>query len=251
MKEKRQRDLLSYIISEKSVSVAELSDIFQVSKMTVRRDLDELEATGLVARVSGGVVAATGTEQEPSYKTREAWNDKQKGRIAAMVDELVRNGDLIFLDVGTTCLRCAEKLRRRPITVVTSWVPNTIELAKDSAAEVILLGGRLDKTELLTVGVAAYNAVGDYNFVRAIIGVGGISESGIYDYRVESVEIKRRVMECSREVIVVADHSKFGRNAPVHIAPLEKVNKIIVADKEMLSESVLAGLESRGVEVLG
>ena len=251
MKEKRQNDILNHVVSEKSASVGELSKIFSVSPMTVRRDLDELKTKGMIARVSGGAVAATGAEQEPSYKTRINWNDKQKGRIATITDGLVVNGDLIFLDAGTTCLRCAEKLRRRSITVVTNWVPNTIELAKGSTAEVILSGGRLDKTELLTVGVAAYNSVGSYNFVRSIIGVGGINENGFYDYRVESVEMKRRVMECSREVIIVADHSKFRRNAPVHIALLDKVHKIVVADKDMLDEPMLAALENRGVEVLG
>jgi len=251
MKEIRQRDLLSQIFAEKSGTVGELSELFKVSKMTIRRDLDELEAKGLITRVSGGAVAPVNSEREPSYKTRINWNDRQKGRIAALVDELIFNGDLIFLDAGSTCLRCAERLKRRRITVVTNWVPNTIELAKDSTSEVIIAGGRLDKTELLAVGVSAYNAVGDFSFARAIIGVGGINENGIFDYRLESVEMKRRAMECSREVIVVADHSKFGRVAPIHIAPLEKINKIIVADKNMLTETMLSSMESRGVEVVG
>jgi len=231
--------MLNYILSKRMVSVDELSETFRVSPMTIRRDLNQFEKEGLVKRVSGGAVITDDRHKEPSYKVRAFSNPKQKEKIASLVEEIIEDDELIFLDIGSTCLQCAKRIVKKNITVVTNWIPNILELTKYSECEIINTGGIICKEELSSVGVSAFNAVGNFTFSKAILGIGGITEDGISDYRIGSVEIKRRVIERAKEVIVLADHSKFGKKAPIHIASLEKVDKIIAADIDKIPEWLL------------
>lgn len=250
MKAKRQIEMLNLILSTRTVTVDELSKMFNVSAMTIRRDLNQFEEEGLIKRVSGGAIVATEGQKEPSYKVRIFSNAKQKEKIASLLEQNIDDNELIYLDIGSTCLQCAQRIGNKNITIVTNWVPNMLELSKYPNCEIISTGGVICKEELSSIGVSAFNAVGNFSFSKAVIGVGGIDEDGISDYRMVSVEIKRRVIQCAKEVIVVADHSKFGKSSPVHIASLNKINKLIVADISEISERLLETIRNNGVQII-
>ena len=252
MKERRQKDILDYILAEEFTEVKKIATKFQVSEMTIRRDLVNLEKSGLVKRVFGGGVKKTEHQSEPSYKLRMYDNSKEKERIALLADKLIRDMDLIFLDIGSTCLYLAKIISNRDLTVVTNWLPNMIELSKGNKCKIINTGGEVDKKELDSIGIIAYERISNFNFTKVFLGVGGITEEGITDYRMGIVEIKKRVIQCAKEIIILADHSKFGKIAPIKILSFQNsnVNKIITSDITKIDVKILDEINKYKIKIL-
>ncbi len=250
MKSQRQKDVLDYILLQGSIRVEELSEKFGVSAMTVRRDLKFLEQGGLIHRVAGKAVAVYGPSKEPSYKLRMYSNPSAKERIAKLAAGLVNDGELIFLDIGSTCLQVAKRLCGRDITVVTNWLPNLVELSKAPLPKVINTAGQLNKEELSFVGELAHETLSMFAFTKAFIGVGGVDSQGISDFRIESVLAKRKVMQLAREVIVIADDTKFGASAPIHIGDYERIQKIVLADVTKVDPNLLQQIERLGIQLV-
>ncbi len=252
MKEKRQKEILDYILAEKFTEVKKIAVKFQVSEMTIRRDLANLEKSGLIKCVFGGGVKRTGDQSEPSYKLRMYDNSKEKEGIALLADKLIRDTDLIFLDIGSTCLYLAKKIFNRDITVVTNWLPNMIELSKGNKCKIINTGGEIDKKELDSIGILAYEGISNYNFTKAFIGVGGIDSEGISDFRIEITELKKKVIKCAKEVIILADHSKFRKTAPIHITSFKNssIRKIITSDFTQINPQLVKQINDLGIEII-
>ncbi len=252
MKERRQKEILDYILIKGFTEVKKISTKFRVSEMTVRRDLVNLEKSGLIKRVFGGGVKNTGHQNEPSYKLRLYYNSKEKERIALLADKFIRDTDLIFLDIGSTCLYLAKKIFNRDITVVTNWLPNMIELSKGNKCKIINTGGEIDKKELDSIGIIAYEGISNYNFTKAFIGVGGIDSEGISDFRIEITELKKKVIKCANEVIILADHSKFRKTAPIHITSFKNssIRKIVTADFTQIDPQLVKQINDLGVEII-
>jgi DeoR family fructose operon transcriptional repressor len=244
MKERRQKEILDYILAEEFTEVKKIAVKFQVSEMTVRRDLANLEKSGLIKCAFGGGVEKTGDQSEPSYKLRE--------EIALLADNLIRDTDLIFLDIGSTCLYLAKKIINRNITVVTNWLPNMIELSKGNKCNIVNTGGEIDKKELDSIGIIAYEGISNFHFTKAFIGVGGINGEGISDFRIEITEIKKKVIKCANEVIILADHSKFGKTAPKNVASFKSSNirKIITADIAQIDSQLIKKISDLGIEII-
>lgn len=252
MKERRQKEILDYILAEEFTEVKKIAVKFQVSEMTVRRDLANLEKSGLIKCVFGGGVEKTGDQSEPSYKLRMYDNSKEKEGIALLADKLIRDTDLIFLDIGSTCLYLAKKIINRNITVVTNWLPNMIELSKGNKCNIVNTGGEIDKKELNSIGIIAYEGISNFHFTKAFIGVGGINGEGISDFRIEITEIKKKVIKCANEVIILADHSKFGKTAPINVASFKSSNirKIITADIAQIDSQLIKKISDLGIEII-
>ncbi|MDD5014687.1 MAG: DeoR/GlpR family DNA-binding transcription regulator [Atribacterota bacterium] len=252
MKDRRQKEILDYILAEEFTEVKKIAVKFQVSEMTVRRDLANLGKSGLIKCVFGGGVERTGDQSEPSYKLRMYDNSKEKERIALLADKLIRDTDLIFLDIGSTCLYLAKKIFNRDITVVTNWLPNMIELSKGNKCKIINTGGEIDKKELDSIGILAYEGISNYNFTKAFIGVGGIDSEGISDFRIEITELKKKVIKCAKEVIILADHSKFIKTAPIHIASFKNssIGKIITSDFTQINPQLVKQINDLGIEII-
>jgi DeoR/GlpR family transcriptional regulator of sugar metabolism len=250
VKSQRQKDVLDYILLRGSIRVEELSEEFGVSAMTVRRDLQFLEQGGLIQRMAGKAVAVYGPSKEPSYKLRMYSNPSAKERIARLAAGLVNDGELIFLDIGSTCLQVAKRLCGRDITVVTNWLPNLVELSKAPLPKVINTAGQLNKEELSFVGELAHETLSMFAFTKAFIGVGGVDSQGISDFRLESVLAKRKVMQLAREVIVVADDTKFGASAPIHVGDYERIQKIVLADVTKVDPNLLQQFERLGIQLV-
>lgn len=248
MRSQRQKDVLDYILLQGSVRVEELAEKFAVSAMTMRRDLNSLEQGGLIGRTAGKAVATFGVSKEPSYKLRVFSNPAAKERIAKLAAGLVEDGELIFLDIGSTCLQVAKRLCGRDITVVTNWLPNLVELSKAPLPKVINTAGQLNKEELSFVGELAHETLSMFAFTKAFIGVGGVDAQGLSDFRIESVLAKRKVMQLAREIIVVVDDTKFGASAPIYIGGFDRVHKMVVGDVAKVDPSLRQQIESHGIE---
>lgn len=248
--EERQRRILELVRSGAVVKVADLSAEFGVSESSIRRDLRDLERSGLLERTHGGALAADGTLNEPTFAEKTTLSLTEKAAIAAVAASLVHDGDSIILDAGTTTLEIARLLRqRRNLTVVTNAIPIAAELADIPSIELVVIGGAVKGNTLAMVGPLAERALLDLNVDRVFLGTNGIDlERGLTTPTPAEAAVKQCMIKAAREVVVVADHTKLGKVAFATIGPLCTAH-ILVSDRG-LSPQVVADLRAMGLEVL-
>lgn len=229
LSEKRRQLILEIIAREGSVSVADLCNRFNVSEMTVRRDLRLLGDRGLLLRVHGGAVSGRGRSFEPPFMLRATERQAEKERIGKCAATLIKDGDSIALDVGTTTLEIARHLRdRTDLTVITPSLPIVNLLASQPRIRVIITGGILRHGEQSLVGEVAVRTVKDFYVDKAFVGISGItSKEGLTEYNLEDAQVKKALIHFAKERIVVADASKFGQVAFAAVAPLNEIDKIV------------------------
>jgi len=230
--EERHRQILTILEEDGRATVEALSQQLGVSAATVRRDLSELEKQGLLRRTHGGVLALSGTAFEPSLGEKSGEQMEEKRRIATAAASLVRDGETIILDAGTTTLEIARVLTsRRDITVVTNSLPIAAELAATEGVHVILTGGDLRKNTMALVGPATEAFLKKITADRVFLGTNGVSpERGLSTPNLLEAATKRAMLGAATEVVVVADHTKLGRVAFAHVADLSEVDRIVCSE---------------------
>lgn len=248
-RERRQR-VLEIVESTGIASVRELAHRLDVAPITITRDLQELEQEGLIRRVRGGAISVRGASYEPPFSARETHLHAEKRRIAEKAVELVRDGDSIILDVGTTTLEIAHALKgKRNLTVLVSNLRGAFALANLAAIQVIVVGGRLRSSELSMVGHLAEQTLRSFQVDKAFIGVGGITlEHGLTEFNVDEAGTKKAMLERARQRIVVADHTKFGKMMLAAVAPVGAVDMIITGSE--VDRDIVRPLQDAGVEIV-
>lgn len=239
------------VIRTGEISFVGLAEEFGVSEMTIRRDIEVLQSQGVVRRVSGGAIALTGTAFEPSYDLRAGQSTESKAHIAAEVASLLRPGETVVLDSGSTVHAVARALRGRDLglTVVTPSISVAVELADEPRTHVILTGGSLRPGELSLIGSDAETAFARYNCDTFVMGVAGVdSVRGLTEYHPQEASVKRAAIQASERVIVGADRTKVGRVHLVNLAPLSALSAL-VTDADRDQPAVVAAASS-GVDVL-
>jgi DeoR/GlpR family transcriptional regulator of sugar metabolism len=250
----RRRQTVELVQQSGSVTVADLCKHFDVSEMTIRRDLRELDREGLLRRVHGGAVSSFGRSYEPPYQIRMTRQAEAKRAIGIKAAEMIVDGDSIGIDVGTTTLEIARALHgKRNLTILTSSIPiaNVVisELSLSTDVRLILTGGIVRSGELSLTGDLATRAYNAFHVDKAFIGVAGVSlEDGLTEYNIEDALVKRRLIRNARQKIVVADASKLGRTTFASIAPLSNID-MIITDREAPEEFIQA-LEGSDLEVV-
>lgn len=245
----RLNQIINILYQEESVTAERLEKLFKVSPVTVRRDLQKLYEKGLIVRFRGGAMLANSTfGHEPALYEREPENLQKKHMIGKAAAGLVKDGEVIALDVGSTTMELAKALRNRGnITVFTASLP-IANIFLNTNVRVYLVGGMLQHKENCLGGPIARNVIRQYHFDKFFLGAAGIAEnSGITDFGMDEVETKRAYMERSREVIALADSSKFGKVSFVTICKFSDIKQIITdgeIDPQMQND-----LKKRGVEV--
>ena len=254
MQTDRRRKIVEIVQESGSQTVGDLVDLFDVSEMTIRRDLRDLDREGLLRRVHGGAVSSLGRSYEPPYAVRLTTNDLKKQAIGLKAAELVFDGDSIALDVGTTTLEIARALKgKRNLTIITASLPIANEivshLSLDSDARLILTGGIVRSAELSMTGNIASRTYSDFHVDKAFIGVGGLSlENGLTEYNLDDALVKQPLIQNARQRIVVADASKIGRTTFNSIAPLAMVDTLIT-DPDRPGD-IQQSLEELNIEVI-
>ena len=249
---KSRRDFIEQRVrAAREITYAELATQFDVSEMTIRRDVEALEASGVVRRVVGGAIALQGKDTEPSFATRMADAAQEKIHIADVVADLIGVNETLILDSGSTALAVANSLRGRGLglTVVTPSVLAALALVDEPDTTVVLTGGELRSGELSLIGAAAEDTLANYNCDTYVMGVAGIDgERGISDYHQAESRVKRAASRRADRVIVAADKSKLGRVTFVSITTLASV-AIIVSDGPPEHPALVAARDA-GVEVI-
>lgn len=251
MKQQRQSEIVRILDDRGLATVTQLSDRFDVSEMTIRRDLLDLETAGLVRRVHGGATRSLGRAFEPPFRVRLASSHPAKRAIAKAATRHIREGDAIGLDVGSTVIEMvSEFVPIDNLTVVTASlrVANKVsELhALERSIRLIVTGGITRADELSLVGQRAIDTYRDIRLDTAFISVGGLAlQGGATEFNLEDADVKRAMIVSSRDVIVLADSNKFHQTGFAHVMDLQRASLIITDDG--IDPAIEADLRGAGI----
>jgi DeoR family transcriptional regulator of aga operon len=232
------------------VRSADLGEALGVSEATVRRDLEWLESQGILERTHGGAILSQRMSLEAEYGHRAQTHPEEKQSIGAMAASLVEDGDVIFVNSGTTTTQVLSHIRRRAdVTVLTNNVRAVLECC-EAGFELILLGGSFWPRAISVVGRFATEPLRQVYANKAFIGVDGISlKYGCTVPASGEAEIVRLMIQRTRgPVTVMADHSKWGVVSNFEVATLDQIHRLITDNG--LDASARAELAARSVEVL-
>lgn len=226
----RRQFLLSVVRDTGGIEVGDLADRLGVSPETVRRDLTHLEEQGLVRRTHGAVHPLDNAGYESSLEFRSAHMVPEKRRIAEAAAGLIGQASSVFIDDGFTTRLVGEVLaaQDRNLTVITPSLPLAISLAGAARTEVILLGGRVRRHSLGTIGHWVTDMLTGLLFDVAILGTNGISpERGLTTPSPESSDLKSKVMARTRRRLLVGVHTKFGMDSFARFAAVEDFEALV------------------------
>lgn len=227
----RQTYILGRIRDTGGVKVADLVDELDVSDMTVRRDLDTLEASGLIEKVHGGATAVhQRASYEPGFAAKSTLQQAEKEAIADQAAAMVRPGTAIGLSAGTTTYALAQRLTEIPaLTVVTNsiWVADVLHKGGSSDQTVILTGGTRTPSDAL-VGTFAVAALRTVHLDQVFMGVHGLdARAGLTTPNLLEAETDRALVDAARRLVIVTDHTKWGAVGISSIARLDQVDVLI------------------------
>jgi DeoR family fructose operon transcriptional repressor len=245
--ETRRRLLVDLIARQGYATLDELVRALGVSESTVRRDLEALDLAGSVKRTHGGAVYSAEVRAMPALEDRATTAAAEKQAIGRTTAALVEDGESILLDGGTTTLEVARALAGRPIQVVTNSLPIAQLLASSPTTDLILIGGYVYPRTGVALGPLAVATMKGVRVRKAILGAHGIVAEGVYNSNVLLAETERQMMSCGQEVVIVADHTKFGRLALARLCGLNEVHRV-VSDGGLDDES-RAWLDVAGVRL--
>lgn len=235
--EERRKKILEILNKEGSVRVIALSRFFDISEVTIRNDLADMEYKGLLSRVHGGAVSTYKPYYSMNLNQRLTTNQEQKSIIAGKIAGMVENNDTIMLNSGTTTLLVFRALPQHfNLSIVTNSISIALEAASNPNFNIILLGGLINSKYQFTFGDDANRQLRDYHADKLILSVDGIDlDHGFSTYYDKEAEIDRIMLQQSNLNIVAADFSKFNRRAFSKISNLD-IADYIVTDTEVTQE---------------
>ena len=246
--EHRKQKISELLKQNDSVRVTELSELFDVSEVTIRNYLADMEKKGLLTRVHGGAVSSYKPYYSMNLTQRLETNQLEKVDIAERVASLIRPNDTVMLNSGTTTLLAFRKFPSEyTLNIVTNSISIALEASGNPNYNVILVGGAVNTKYQFTYGTDAVRQLGNYHADKLILSVDGIDpEQGFSTYYDKESEIDAAMIAQSDTCIVAADYSKFGHNAFVKISDISVADCIVTnatADKTVLEEIGLLGVE--------
>lgn len=208
----RRDQILRQLRQEGRVSVTRLSEMLGTTEVTIRNDLSALERDGFLMRVQGGAVPLPGRESS-GLPDQELSHPSEKQAIASAVAKMIRDGDTLFINSGSTTACVAEALKsRKNLKIVTNSLAVATQLGDVSTLRVLLLGGEINVRYGFTYGSAAQEQLGRFQAAWAILSVDGISPAGgITTYHEEEAILDRMMIDAAERTLIAADGSKIGR----------------------------------------
>ena len=244
LKSERKQLILDEIKEKKFLQLEEMVQLLDSSESTVRRDLDELESEGYLRRVHGGAEVVSKLQTEESIQEKSIKNVQEKMEIAQKALSLIEDGDVIFIDAGTTTELLVELLDRRNLTVVTDSIHHAAKLVEKNF-KTIIIGGFVKQSTDASIGRAAVEQISQLNFDKAFIGMNGVDESFLTTPDMEEAAIKKTIIENAQKTYVLLDVSKIGQ---VSFAKVARIDKVALITNH--SESVLFNKIKEKTEVI-
>ena len=248
-KNKRQYAILEYIYEKKEATVNELSEKFHVSKVTIRKDLVELESKGKIKKNHGGAIPAENImlNENPYYKKNmTAINEKRK--IGALASKLIQDKQIVIIDNGSTTNEIASFLSDKEIVVVTNDIRIANKLSGYTSMNIVICGGYIK-----TPGYAVFGSMAEDLFKHTLADICFLSVDSLdindglsYNF-LDSISVKKQMIKNSNKVIVLCDSSKIGKKSFAKLCDVEKID-ILITDKMELE--LKRRFEEKGVRVL-
>nr|WP_243165825.1 DeoR/GlpR family DNA-binding transcription regulator [Anaerofilum hominis] len=258
MRVKRDRieQIFSYIKEHENASTLELAEFFNVSEMTIRRDLAALEAHGRISRFYGGAVAKQTTPSEDAFALRVGMNQKYKTAIGLRAarylrEQLEHKGECpVFLGSGSSIFLMAQQLTEAlPVPIITDNLHVASALSCNPDNSVIIIGGTILLPSLNATGYLAEKMLADLSVEYAFIGSSGIDENGyLCAYNLVETGMFSTIISTSRQVIILADHSKIGRSNMVRIQALSE--KFTLISDQLAPEACMEHYRGMGARVI-
>ncbi len=247
--EQRRLKIVEITNSKKRIEVNYLADLFSASKETIRRDLVVLSEKSLLRKVHGGA-AAIQTAIESPISSRYKESSDEKKRIADYAATLVNPGDSVFIDTGsTTYALCDGLCKTSGLTIVTNSLRLALDVGAGSDHSIFLVGGQYCDQASEVIGNVALEVINKFHCDHAFITVGAIDIiDGCMDYNMDEASVAQAMIENSRSVTILADHTKIGRKALCTVCDLSKISRLIT-DESPNNEFVIE-LEKNHVELV-
>ncbi|HEL0589489.1 TPA: DeoR/GlpR transcriptional regulator [Streptococcus equi subsp. zooepidemicus] len=242
----RLEKIIQLVFQKKKIDVNTLSEQLQVSKVTIRKDLDKLESKGLLRRVHGYAVLNSGDD----LNVRLSYNYNIKRRIAEKAAELVQDNDTIMIESGSTCALLAEVLcqTKQNIKIITNSCFIASYIRQYSSCQLILLGGYYQPNSEVTVGPLLKEMISLFHVDRVFVGTDGFDPAiGFMGKDMMRSEGVRYMAEASEELIILTDSSKLSKPSLVHQLSLEAVDRMIT--DEQLEVSTYKLLQEHGIAI--
>ena len=245
----RHLEIQQHLDRHGAVRVSELARRFDVTEETIRRDLVVMEKENLLQRVHGGAIPLESPQQAPPYHLREVAQVEAKRSIARRALQEIEEGDILFLDGSTTAFQLARIFPDLRCTVLTHSEPIFRELSRRTQIELISTGGLYDRRSASFVGPLAEQILSTCQITKAFLGCKGLDlERGFSDASVRDMNLKRSVIQCSEQVYVIADETKFSVRSRYIFARPDEVFGVI-SDRN-LSPSRQQALHHHGIACL-
>ena len=227
------------------MSLAELVQALAVSESTIRRDLEVLEEQGAIRRTHGGAVyVKDATNSHLAFADRQTTMSQAKEAIGKAVAGLIPVEQTVIINGGTTCFEVARALAGSRLNVITNSVPIASVLSSDLATEVTLIGGYVYPRTGGALGAMAEQQLSSLRATQLIFSCAGVCEEGAFNANQMMVDVEKRMMDIADEIILVADHTKFGKRSVVKLCDLEQVDVIVTdAGADERTRGWLAGLK--------
>ena len=247
----RQEIILETLKREGKIRVSEFSSRTKVSAVTVRKDLDRLEQEGLLFRVHGGAISAPISRNDHNYNERRSKKKAEKQLIAKAVNELIKDGESILINVGTTSECVVDELKsRQNLIVITNALPILEKLNHCKNITTFFLGGCFETNMQITVGDNVIEQLSCYSADKLVMGIDGVdpvygltTRNHVEDY------IMHKMIAQSREKILIADDSKIGRSSLVRITDVAAFDTL-VTNYCPENEEILEQIEKKGVRII-
>jgi len=226
--QERRSSIRKAVREKRRLSFAELLDLFPVSPATLRRDLGDLEQSGDVIRVHGGVLDPLYARTEISFDERRQHLNAEKKSIAVKVNELIPPGSSVFVDASSTCLEAGRHLMRRAnLSLITHSVA-LVAAGSHAEASIVCVGGELRKVSGALVGGPALNAFENLYFDFALLGATGLDSHGCWTTELTEAEIKKTIIARSKRRIILADQSKWKAPGTVLFTAWDAIDDLVL-----------------------
>ena len=252
--DKRRSYILEELRRKDFIRVADLSEHFSISQVSIRRDLEKLERLGLITRIHGGATLATATSPGQARPIRQQHHIQEKQRIGRKAAQFIKEGDRIILDAGTTVFQLARGipqpvLNAGNLTIISASIQVVLELGRWKGVHFILVGGIYLPDYDIAVGPQAINSLSDLTADKVFLGSDGLSLThGVTTSNVLQAEVNRAMVAAASEVTILADSSKLGAAGLTSVMPVDRIHRLIT--DEGAPAEIVDELRRRGVEVI-
>lgn len=246
----RRNAILSKLSAEGKVVVSDLSNEFNVTEETIRRDLEKLDRDGLARKTYGGAVKNESFNIDLPFHIRKQTNVESKRIIAAQISEMIKDGDYVMLDSSTTALYVIQNiLDRKKITLITNSIEILIELCNKPDWLIISTGGVLKEGGLSLVGYQAEKMVSGFHVDIAVCSCKGVNEDlSVTDSNERDSEIKKAFFKAAKRKVLAVDHSKFDKTSFVKVCDIGYIDTVVTDANP--GQEWSKNLEKAGVELI-